>query len=462
MPSMHRTVVLNVVGLTADLIGAHMPFMKRWSEARQVASVTPVLPAVTSSVQATYLTGAMPSAHGIVANGWYFRDTGEVRFWMRSDGLIQKPRLWDLARAQDPDFTCANLFWRYATHSAADHVVVERPQYWADGRKEPDIYAEPGGLRDELQAELGTFPLFEFWGPRTSIRSSQWIADAARLVEETRAPTLSLVYLPHLDYNLQRIGPDDPAIATDLREIDGVCAELIAFYEARGVRVVVLSEYGIAPARQPVHLNRVLRQEGYLALREERGYEFLEAGASRAFAAADHQLAHVYVKDAADVPAVRALLEEVPGVDQVLGKEEKAEHGLDHPRAGELVALAAPRAWFTYYYWLDDDRAPDFARTVAIHDKPGYDPVEMCADPALRFPMLKAAYVLARKKLGFRYTMALTPLDASLVKGTHGRLPARPDAGPLLITGQVETLPGEQLHATDVQGVLLAHVLEGA
>ncbi len=456
---MRRTAVLNVVGLTADLIGEHTPFLKRWSDERQVAAITPVLPAVTCSVQATYLTGAPPSAHGIVGNGWYFRDTGEVRFWMRSDGLIQQPRIWDVARARDPSFTCANLFWRYATHSAADYVVVERPQYFADGRKEPDVYSEPGSLRDELQRELGRFPLFEFWGPRTSIRSSQWIAGAAKIVEEKHAPTLSLVYLPHLDYNLQRLGPGDPAIATDLQEIDGVCADLIRFYERRGARVIVLSEYGITPVRRPVHLNRVLRREGYLTVREERGRELLEAGTCRAFAVADHQIAHVYVKDPADAAAVRERIEAVPGVERVLGEEGKAACGLDHPRAGDLVAVAAPEAWFTYYYWLGDERAPDFARTVAIHRKPGYDPVEMFVDPDLRFPTLKAGWILAKKKLGFRYVMDLISLDGSLVRGSHGRLPAHTGEAPVFITDCPEPLPTGALHATDVRNVILSSVM---
>ena len=344
---MHRTAVLNIVGLTPSLLDNRTPFLSRWAGEGTLASIDPVLPAVTCSAQATYLTGVMPTEHGIVANGWYFRDECEVKFWRQSNKLVQAPKIWERARAADPAFTCANLFWWYNMYSSVDVAVTPRPMYPANGLKLPDIYTQPADLRPRLQERLGTFPLFEFWGPATSIRSSEWIARSAMAVEEQSAPTLSLVYLPHLDYNLQRIGPSDPAIATDLAEIDALCEELVTFYESRGVRVVALSEYGIHDVEHPVHLNRLFRRQQWLAVREELGRELLDAGASRVFAVADHQLAHVHVNDPALLADVRALLEAVPGVAHVLGDEEKRAAGLDHPRAGELVAVADPNAWFT-------------------------------------------------------------------------------------------------------------------
>lgn len=458
---MQKTVVINVVGLTPGLLGEQMPFLTRWAARGATVPVEPVLPAVTCSVQATYLTGTSPDRHGIVANGWYFRDEADVHFWMRSGRLIQGPKLWDTLRTVDPDVTCANLFWRYAAYSGADVVVVERPMYPADGRKIPDVYTRPSALRFELNEQLGRFPLFEFWGPRTSIRSSQWIADAAMHVEDSFAPTLTLIYLPHLDYDLQRLGPDDPAVASSLREVDDVCSDLIGYYEERDARVVVLSEYGITPVARGVSLNRVFREHGYLAVREELGRELLDPGACRAFAVADHQVAHVYVQDPAEVDAVRELLASVPGVEAVLGAEEKEAYGMDHPRSGELVAVAAPDAWFTYYYWMDDERAPDFARTVDIHRKPGYDPVELFLDPDLSLPTLRVARRLLQKKLGFRYLMDVIPLDASLVKGSHGRLPDDPMDGPVFITQQPDAMPEPPLHATDVHDAILSHVVPG-
>lgn len=455
---MQKTVVLNVVGLAPGLIGEHTPFLAQWSKAGRVAPIQPMVPAVTCSVQATYLTGKTPTEHGIVGNGWYFRDECEIKFWRQSNRLVEAPKIWDVLKQQDPSFTCANMFWWYNMYSTADFSVTPRPQYLADGRKAPDCYAHPASLRDRLQAKLGIFPLFDFWGPRTSIKSSQWIAEASKRVDQWHNPTLTLIYLPHLDYNVQRFGPDVSKIAKDLHEIDAVCKDLIEFYEQRGASIIVLSEYGITPVHQPVHLNRVLRENGYLALREERGLELLDAGESAAFAVADHQVAHVYVNDPTKINPVRKLLEHVPGVEAVWGQEEKKQHGLHHSRAGELVAIADQDSWFTYYYWQDNDKAPDFARIVDIHKKPGYDPVEMFADPTIRMLPLKVGMKLVQKKIGFRMLMDIIPLDASLVKGSHGRYPDNPANGPLLITKQTDTLPEGTLQATGVYDVLLAHV----
>lgn len=456
---MQDTAVLNVVGLTPRLL-EHAPFLKRWAEQGKMASVKPALPAVTCTVQASFLTGTMPSVHGIVANGWHHRNTDEIRFWLRSGRLIQGEKLWDKAREKDPSFTCANLFWRYAAYSGADHVVIERPMYPADGRKIPDLYTNPMNLRFELQKELGQFPLFQFWGPNSRLASSQWVKKATMSVQKKFAPTLSLVYLPHLDYVLQKEGPEGPNVPKHVGQIDAICKELIEFYEERGVRPVVLSEYGITDVERPVHLNRALRRRGYLAIREEMGGELLDAGASRAFAVADHQIAHIYINDESETDEIRGLVEAMPGVDRVLGEEGKKAEGLDHERSGDLVAVAEHNAWFTYYYWLDDDRAPDFARSVSIHRKPGYDPVELFVDPELRFPKLRVARRLVQKKLGFRYVMDVTPLDATLVKGSHGCLPRTEDEGPLFITPEPSRLEAGSLHATDVHDVLLRH-LEG-
>ncbi len=453
-----RTVVLNVVGLTPGLLGPHTPCLTRWMQGAEMASLRPVLPAVTCSVQATMLTGVTPSQHGIVGNGWYDRDAAEVRFWRQSNHLVQAPKVWDAARALDPAFTCANLFWWFAMYAGADITVTPRPMYPADGRKIPDVWTHPAGLRDTLQRQLGQFPLFEFWGPRTTIRSSQWIADAAKAVEAAHAPGLSLVYLPHLDYVLQREGPDGAGVARDLADLDTLCGDLVAFYEGRGVQVVLLSEYGITPVSRPVHLNRVLRQHGLLVVREELGRELLDAGASAAFAVADHQVAHVYVQDPAQLDQVRSLLEAEPGVETVLDTAGKRAHGLDHARAGDLVAVAAPDAWFTYYYWLDDRRAPDFARTVDIHRKPGYDPVELFLDPTLRLPRLKVAGILARKRLGFRTVMDVIPLDAGLVRGSHGRPATGRDAAPMVATRAQGLLAGAEIDAVDVHDLILFHL----
>lgn len=458
---MHPVIVLNIVGLTPALVGRHTPNLARLAAAGVMRPMQTVLPAVTCSVQATFLTGLPPSGHGAVGNGWLFRDLMEVWFWRQSNRLLAGERIWDAARNRDPAFTCANLFWWYAMASGADVTVTPRPIYKADGRKIPDCYSAPADLRDELTTKLGPFPLFRFWGPATTIQSSQWIADAARHVMHTRDPTLTLVYLPHLDYGLQRHGPDHPDTAKDLAEIDRVAGGLIDDARAQGRRVVVLSEYGIVPVNRPVHINRALREADLLAVRVEQGGEHLDIPQSRAFAVADHQLAHVYVEDANDIPKVKRVLEDLDGVDQVLGEEGKREAGLDHPRSGELVAVAKPDSWFTYYYWLDDDHAPDFARTVEIHRKPGYDPVELFLDPKIGAPKLAVGWRLIKKALGFRTLMDVIPLDGALVKGSHGRVDTAPDHGPLIISSEPGLLPRGNVAATDVKALLMRHIFDG-
>ncbi|MBI3509170.1 MAG: alkaline phosphatase family protein [Bacteroidetes bacterium] len=448
---MNRIAVINVVGLTRSLIGEHAPFLKKWSEKKNISLVHPILPAVTCSVQSTYLTGKNPKEHGIVGNGWYFSEECEVKFWSQSNKLVQAEKIWEVMKKENPDFTCANMFWWYNMYSSADFSVTPRPQYHADGLKLPDIYSHPSALRDELQNELGIFPLFDFWGPKTSIRSSQWIADASMKVEERYSPTLSLVYLPHLDYCFQRNGNDVAKNKIDLNEIDRVCEKLISFYEKRNVKAVVLSEYGITSVNNPVHLNRVLRKNNFISIREESGLELLDAGASRAFAVCDHQLAHVYVKEKIEIEKVKALLVKTNGVEMVLDKNEQKKYFLDHDRSGDLICVADKNSWFTYYYWLDDKKAPDFARTVEIHKKPGYDPVELFLDPQIAAPALKVGSKIIKKKLGFRYLMDVIPLDATLVKGSHGRIPESKNDWPVFIGGGKNE---NKITSRDVFGIL--------
>ncbi|WP_110709439.1 nucleotide pyrophosphatase/phosphodiesterase family protein [Salinicola sp. CR57] len=461
---MHNTLVILVVGLTPQLVGEHTPALKRLAERGGLRPLNTVTPAVTCSVQATLMTGLPPGRHGAVANGWYFRDLSEVWFWRQSNRLVAGEKIWEAGKRQNPDFTCAKMFWWYNMYSTADWSATPRPMYPADGRKLPDHYTYPPELHDELDAKLGTFPLFTFWGPMADISSSRWISDATRHVMETRNPTLTLTYLPHLDYNLQRLGPDlsHPELQRDLRDVDALCGELIDAADREGRRVIVVSEYGITPVREAVHINRALREAGLVSVRRERDQEQLDAGASRAFAVADHQVAHIYVSDPAEVPTVKALIEGLDGVEAVWGEAEKRENGLDHPNSGSLVAIAQPDRWFSYYYWLDDTRAPDYARTVDIHRKPGYDPVELFFDPALKSPKLSAGWRLAKRRLGMRQLLDVISLkDTALVKGAHGRLTDDPGQGPLVISSEPDLLPAGPVEAQAFKALVLAHVFEG-
>jgi predicted AlkP superfamily pyrophosphatase or phosphodiesterase len=357
------------------------------------------------------LTGLAPREHGIVGNGWYFRDTGEIRFWQQSNRLIQGPKFYEGVQT-------AKLFWWFNQGAPVQWFVTPKPHYGCDGSK-------AFGILDEtdcrLTEQLGEFPFHGFWGPKAGLPSSEWIARAAAVVLRQNSPELTMVYLPHLDYDYQRLPTHDPA---RVAEVDACAGTVIDAAAEVGAKTIVVSEYGLVPVDQPVLINRALRSAGLLVVRDGPYGEMLMPMDSRAFAVVDHQLAHVYVNDPRDIPSVKRILEALPGVDAVVAPGDVE---LDHARSGELIALAKPNAWFAYYYWLDDARAPDFARTVDIHRKPGYDPCELFMTSPVR-----AALRLAQKKLGMRYRMDVIPLDPNLVKGSHGLRPADED-GPVII-----------------------------
>ncbi len=471
---MNRLAVINVVGLTEALIGEHTLRIAEFRKRGAFAHIKPAFPAVTCTAQSNYLTGMQPAQHGIVGNGWYNRELAETHFWKQSNHVVHGEKIWDELRTRIPNFTSANCFWWFNMFSSVDYSITPRPMYPADGRKFFDIYPQPGPIRHEIQRDLGKFPFFGFWGPAAGIDSpqgksdcvSRWIAESAKWIENKYSPTLNLIYLPHLDYNLQRHGPYDsagnlnPKIHRDLQEIDAIVGDLIGSLGKRGVDVVLLSEYGITNVDRPIHLNRLFREMGgpWIAVRDELDLELLNPGASDVFAVADHQVAHIYLNNPSLTTKVRDFVEKYTGAT-VLGVKEKAEAGIDHPRAGDLIAIAPENAWFTYYYWLDNACAPDFARTVDIHRKPGYDPVELFLDPKIPLPKLKIAWRLLQKKLGFRMLMDVIPLDATLVKGSHGRRPADKKDWPVINTGQRELLGAKEIESTDVYHALLRQVL---
>jgi len=494
---MTRTAVINVVGLSESLLGEHTPRINAFRARGALTRIEPAFPAVTCTAQSTYLTGLSPAQHGIVANGWYNRELAEVQFWKQSNRLVGGKKLWEALRETNPGFTCAKLFWWYNMYSSADWSITPRPMYPADGRKHFDIYAWPYSIRDEIKRDLGEFPFPAFWGPAAGVDSpkftadavSKWIAESAKWIERKHAPTLNLIYLPHLDYNLQRYGPlnrsrrgseadeiglrknppphvggygaGERLITCDLQRIDAIVGDLIDFFAKQSVQVVLLSEYGISAADMPVHLNRLFRERGWLTVKDELGLELLDCGASRVFAVADHQVAHVYLNDSSMTSEVRRLLEGQAGIGAVWGESEKVAQGLNHPRAGDLIAVAKDHAWFTYYYWLDDQCAPDFARTVDIHRKPGYDPVELFLDPKIPLVKSRIAWRLLQKKLGFRMLMDVIPLDASLVKGSHGAKPADAREWPVFVCGRSDLIPVGPINSLDVFNLIKRHV-EGA
>ena len=451
-------VVINVVGLTWNMIGKNTPNISSLLDTGFGGPMQTVLPAVTCSVQASLLTGMLPAQHGIVGNGWYDQNLAEVQFWKQSNALVQREKVFETARRRDSRFTTAKMFWWYNMYAGVNWSVTPRPCYPADGRKLPDIYTHPNDLRERLQERFGPFPLFRFWGPTANIKSTTWIADVSLEILRAKRPSLLLCYLPHLDYNLQRLGPDNPSVADDIQQVDHEAGKLIHAARDLNAEVIVVSEYGITNVNRPVHINRILRNAGFISVRRETtGWETLDYGACRAFAVADHQVAHVYVNHKADITAVQKVLESADGVEHVLDPQAQQQAGLDHARSGDLVAVSSRDAWFTYYFWLDDALAPDYARTVDIHRKPGYDPVELFIDPAIQLPKLRIVRRLAQKMLGFRYYMDLIGLDATGVRGSHGRLPDQhrleSDAPVFLCSNRV--IEKDRVRVTDVRDLIL-------
>jgi predicted AlkP superfamily pyrophosphatase or phosphodiesterase len=449
-------VLVNAVGLTPRLL-EFAPRVSAVAKAGWVADMPEVVPAVTCTAQATLLTGESVNRHGVVANGWLFRDTNEVRFWQQSNRLIQAEPLYATARKRAKErgrsFTSAKLFWWFNQGAAVDISVTPKPHYGVDGNKAFGITGTPPGYAERLEARLGKFPFPAFWGPTAGLPATEWIAKcAADLIRESR-PDLTLVYLPHLDYEPQRRGPSGCDLAKHVRELDAAAAPLLDAAKAAGARLWVVSEYGHCNVSTPALPNRALREHGLLEVRDGPFGEQLDLYRSRAFAVCDHQLAHVYVADPADVPRARDVLAPLPGVGRVLVGEERAEFHLDHERSGEIVLLAKPDAWFAYPFWIDDAIAPDYARAVAIHHKPGFDPCELFWDPKLTLPKLHAARRLIQKKLGFRTVFDVVPLDPGLVRGSHG-LPATDSHDRPILIGH-GTKPRPSMPMTAVRDLIL-------
>ncbi|MFC1757655.1 alkaline phosphatase family protein [Planctomycetota bacterium] len=426
-------LVINIAGLSFQSLGPQTPRLTSLSEQGRAIAVQPSVPALTSTSQATLLTGTLPSEHGIVANGWYFRDLSLILNWQRSARLMRGETLWESVRQIDPSVKIANLFWRYATHSTCDLKITERPTYWADGRKSEDIYAEPESIRPELFERFGRFPLFRFWGPVAGIESTRWIVDATNHIVQKKEFGLVLTYLPHLDYDHQRFGPDSDEGEKALRDLDKEAGRLIDCAAEHGMRVAVVSDYSFEPVSSPIYLNRILREARFVSVQDAQNGELLEPGSSRAFAVCDQQVAHIYVNDAADMRRIEQLLQATDGVAQVYDRTQMAELGIAHERAGELFVIAEQDCWFAYPYWLDDSRAPDFAGCVAIHDKPGFDPAELFMKQGFS-GKLHIAKRLAQKTLGQRAPFDVISTDANIVQGSHGRIPVDDATRPVLLT----------------------------
>jgi len=396
-----KVVLLSLPGLREKDVAA-MRNLRSMTAGGEIADLEPSFPCVTCPVQANLTTGTLPREHGVVADGFYWRDRRRVEMWTSPNDCIERPQVWDVLRQDRPELTSAVWFPLHSKNSRADYVCTPAPIHNPDGSESLWCYTRPAELYGTLRDRLGHFPLMHFWGPAAGIASSQWIVQSAIYAAKTWRPDFFYIYLPHLDYAAQRTGPDSAAAGLAVADLDEVLGQLASgFGEAygEGLLWIVAGEYAITPVSHVAYPNRVLREAGLLAVREEQGGEQLDLDASRAWALVDHQVSHVFTDGSLEVVRrVADLFRGQPGIAEVLVGDDLRRYGLDHPRSGEVVLISTPESWQAYYWWLDDARAPAFARTVDIHRKPGYDPVELFFDPAAKG----------------------IPLDATRVRGSHG------------------------------------------
>jgi predicted AlkP superfamily pyrophosphatase or phosphodiesterase len=437
---MHEfAILLSIPALRA----ADLHLMPRLAALAGAGSISPLaasFPCVTCPVQASLTTGVGPEQHGVIANGFYWRETGSVEMWTAWNDAIEAPQIWDKLHAHDTSLTAAVWFPLLSKGAGADFICTPAPIHNPDGSESLWCYTKPVELYGELRDELGHFPLMNLWGPLSSIASTDWIVNSALVAARRFRPRFFYIYLPHLEYATQMVGPDSPEAIAALGALDAAVGRLVDGCRDVGMTDALwlaAAEYVITPVDGVGYPNRVLRQEGWLTLREEEGSEQLLPAESKAWALADHQLSHVFVQEPGDVARVAALFATDETVSEVLIGADRARYGLEHSRSGDIVLIAQPDKWFAYYWWLDDAAAPPYARTVDIHRKPGYDPVEMFLDPATRS----------------------TPLDATLVRGSHG-YPADASARQgVLLCSDAAALPESAKNGlcrdTDVAGIVL-------
>lgn len=432
-------IFLSVPGLRPqDIVDRKLtPNLHQMCRGGASCTLVPTFPCVTSPVQASMLTGLSPREHGVIANGFYYADRGEVKFWVGDHQVIEQPTFITRLVRQRPDLTSAAWCAQNIKGADATYIVTPAPIHGPDGTTKPWCYSKPEGLYEEMLGELDHFPLQHYWGPLANIRSTQWIVEGALWLAGKYAPNFQYVYVPHLDYAAQKFGPESPEAKKSLAELDGVIGDFVRRYNqlaaADRTAWVLAGEYALTPVDGAICPNRLLREAGFLKVREEDDGEYLDLAGSDAFAMVDHQIAHVYVEDD-KADAVADLFRDVDGIADIAVGNERAAIGMDHQRSAPVLLISQPDQWFAYYWWLDDSAAPPFSRTVDIHAKPGYDPVELFVE------------MEARK----------IPLDVTLVKGSHGAPVTRSDQHTLLISTHpdlLEDLPNP-VYDTDVFSVL--------
>lgn len=395
-----HVIVIDSISLSTGLSRNKTPNICNLADHGMTCSMVPPFPAVTCPVQATITTGRYPRDHGIVANGFMDRDNYQVSFWEQPARLVRAERIWDLLKNENESLKTAVLFWQNTLFAKSDVIVTPKPIH-LDKEVVLWCYSKPVGFYEQISEQIGEFDLASYWGPMASRKSSEWITQSAMVTLEKQRPNLLLMYLPHIDYSAQKFGPKSVQVDSDIKFADELIGKIVSKTEELGIIkdtiFIILSEYSFNDVRKSVSLNLKLRDSGMLAVRKIKGKEYVDYEHSKAFAMADHQIAHIYVKHGY-IDEVKDALSKVDGVSQILDADRKKQYKIDNSRSGELVAIADDDCWFNYYWWYDNEDAPAFANNVDIHRKPGYDPLELFFDPRT-------------KKIS---------MDTSLVKGSHG------------------------------------------
>lgn len=432
-------ILLTIPGLRPSDV-SRMPNLQALCASGDQASIQHSFPCVTWPSQANVLTGKLPREHGVVANGFYWRDRREVEMWTAWNEKIDAPQIWDRLHDRDRSLTSAAWFPMLSKGSGADQVCMPAPIHNPDGSETMWCYTKPQEFYGELMESLGAFPLHHFWGPLANIKSSQWIADSAVKMAQTFRPRFNYIYLPHLDYAAQKIGPNSEEALQATTELDELIGrfspQMSSAYQEGPLIWVVVSEYVMTEVDHVLYPNRILREAGLLKVKAEPQSEGeLLDFESDAWALVDHQFSHVFVRDADPelISRVAKLFAGQEGIDEVLFGDDRRKYGMDHPRSGEVILISTSNSWQAYYWWEDDSRAPTFARNVDIHRKPGYDPVEMHLDFATRS----------------------VPLDATLIGGSHGAPPKSDAQRGALLCSQPGVFPESIVSDVDIADRLL-------
>ena len=398
-----HVIVIDIVGLEEKHLNSGLlPTISAFAEKGESSKMKPVFPAVTSTVQTSFLSGEYPNRHGIISNGFMDRETYNVSFWEQYNSLVKVPRIWDIIKNKNINFKTAVLFWQNTLYSNSDIIITPKPIH-LENEMEMWCYSKPVGYYEEIMKQIGEFDLSSYWGPLASSLSSEWITKAAQYTIEKSRPNFMFTYIPHVDYSAQRFGKESNQVSDDLVLADSIVEKIIdstkksKTYE--NTQFIIFSEYSFNNVNCAIPINIILRNNGLLNVRKIGDKEYVDFEFSQAFAVVDHQIANIYLKSPQDKERIVSILKKISDIDIIITGVEKKFFNIDHERAGDIIVVANRDKWFSYYWWYDENIAPSFTRMVDIHRKPGYDPLELFFDSKKRS----------------------IPFDTGLLKASHGR-----------------------------------------